>query len=272
MSNALVSITDLAVIFDTRHGEVRAVDGVSLRIAPGERVSLLGESGCGKTVLALTLLGLLPRNARVSGSVIIDGIELAITSRRACGNIVSLCWSNAERFFDPVMRVGAQIVEAYTVHHPGQQRIGREKALSLLESLGFQEPVSVFRAYPCQLSGGMNQRAMIAMSMINGPRVLVVDEPTRGLDDQSRERVISSIANLEGVTLLLITHDVDCALRLTSASYIMRKGVFIDRIATANGLTGISNPYTERLVRSCPNLWEGNDPGTVMGESIARRA
>ena len=256
MSGDLVSITDLSVVFATRHGEVRAVDGISFDIREGEKMAILGESGCGKSVLALSLLGILPRNACVRGKVSIDGRETAGAARDMCGKTVSMCWSNAEKFFNPVMRVGEQIVEAFLAHHPGQRRMGRQKALEIMGSLGFHDPATVYKSYPYQLSGGMNQRAMIAMSIINSPRLLIVDEPTRGLDDSSRERVIDAIGCLKGVTLMLITHDVDCALRLATQAYIMRRGVFIDRISIQEQTGKYDNPYTSLLVGSCPHLWE----------------
>ena len=265
MTGGKITITNLSVVFDTRQGEVRAVDGVNINAAPGERAALLGESGCGKSVLALAMLNLLPSNARITGSVLIDGVDVTDPgeAHRIRGRIVSLCWSNAERFFNPVLTVGDQIVEAFTAHHPGEKQTGREKALLLLDRLGFVSPAKVMSSYPFQLSGGMNQRAMIAMSLINDPAVLIVDEPTRGLDDTNRDHVIEAVKSLENVTLLLITHDVDCALQCTETTYIMKSGVIVDSGLSPELLLNPVHPYTRRLVRSCPHFWDEDVSGQV---------
>jgi len=260
-----VSIQHLSVTFDTPHGAVKAVDDVTLTINPGERSALLGESGCGKSVLALAMMQLLPRNARIEGGITVgdrDIIEHGMDNTDR-GSLVSLCWSNAERFFNPVMTIGDQIIEAYTIHHPGERPIAEEKAMNLLTMLGFDDPLPVFASYPFQLSGGMNQRAMIAMSIINDPAVLLVDEPTRGLDDTNRERVMTALDTLDEVTLLLITHDVDCAIRGSQTAFIMRNGAIVDSGETGNILVSPYHPYTKQLVRSCPHFWGENLPLTA---------
>lgn len=246
-------LDNVSVTFDAVHGAVHAVKDVSLALPDGSRNSLLGESGCGKSVLALALLNLLPNNAHVTGTVSIDGMD--VTDKEQAkglrGKTVSLCWSNAERFFNPVIPVGRQIVEAYTTHNPGKTHEGRERTMDMLERLGFDDPAEIFRSYPFQLSGGMNQRAMIAMSVINKPSLLVVDEPTRGLDDSSRERVIAALEHLDEVTLLLITHDVTCARRLTETAYIMKDGSIIDEGPAEQILSDPIHPYTRKLVKAC---------------------
>lgn len=253
----MLAIDDLSVRFDTRKGPVAAVDHVSLTISPGARMALLGESGCGKSVLALSVLRLLPINARVTGTVTWEGADLTDTSvaQSLRGDVIAMCWSNAQRFFNPLMTVGDQIIEAYRIHNKGSAREGLEKTASILTRLGFDDPRRVMTSYPFQLSGGMNQRAMIAMSIVNDPEMLIVDEPTRGLDDESRDRVIESLAGLEGIALLLITHDIECARTLTGESLIMKSGSIIDRGPTGDVLTESGHPYTRQLVMSCPRHW-----------------
>jgi ABC-type dipeptide/oligopeptide/nickel transport system ATPase component len=226
-----LDLLDLSVQFDTSGGAVPAVDRASLTIKPGDRVALVGESGCGKTVLALAILGLLPRNARIDGAAAFGGRNLldAHTARSLRGREIAMCWSNAERFFNPVARIGRQIGEAYVQHHPGEQRQAREMTMSLLGDMGFMEPRRVYDSYPFQLSGGMNQRAMIAMSLINKPRLLLIDEPTRGLDDESRDSVLGCLLGIAGVSMLIITHDVGLVAQLAHRVYVMRAGKILDR-------------------------------------------
>jgi ABC-type dipeptide/oligopeptide/nickel transport system ATPase component len=225
-----LDLTDLSVRFETPSGSVPAVDGACLRVEAGERMALVGESGCGKSVLALAVLGLLPRNARCSGTATFDGRDLLDprTARSLRGSEIAMCWSNAERFFDPVIRVGRQIGEAYLQYHRGEKRIAHEKALVLLRKMGFAGPERIYNAYPSQISGGMNQRAMIAMSLINQPRLLLVDEPTRGLDDESRDRVVECLLGIGETSMLLITHDMDLVHQVAHGVYLMHEGKILD--------------------------------------------
>jgi ABC-type dipeptide/oligopeptide/nickel transport system ATPase component len=245
----ILEIANLVVGFDAPSGEVAAVRGVSFSIAAGERLALMGESGCGKSVLALAVLGLLPGTARTTGSVLFEGRE--ILSNRAVlglrGRAMAVCWSNAERFFDPVMTVGEQIAEAYSIHHPGQKRQAAELALSLLKRLGFDDPRKIYGRFPFQLSGGMNQRAMIAMSLMNSPRLLFVDEPTRGLDDRNRDLLIETLRDIRETAMIIITHDVEMASRTAARFLIMKSGKIVDCGAFPGGLIGSEHPYTRQL-------------------------
>lgn len=248
----ILRVKDLSVGFKTRTGFVPAVNRVSLTIQAGERVALVGESGCGKTVLALTLLGLLPRNAQVEGSASLGSSDLlcarVAASRR--GREVAMCWSNAERYFNPVATIGAQIDEAYALHHPGRAREARRRTLSLLRNVGFEDPEWICRSYPFQLSGGMNQRAMIAMSLINSPRLLLVDEPTRGLDDENRERVIRCLLGVPGASMLVITHDMNLVERIAQRVHFMRAGEILDGGPVPEALRSPGHPYAEELVKA----------------------
>jgi ABC-type glutathione transport system ATPase component len=218
------------------------VNGVSLTVARGQRVALMGESGCGKTVLALSLLGLLPQTARVEGAACFNGRNLldAAVARSLRGREIAMCWSNAERYFNPVKRIGAQIDEAYSLHHPGKALQARERTLELLRKMGFEDPRRAYNSYPSKLSGGMNQRAMIAMSLINSPSLLLVDEPTRGLDDANRDRVLRRLADLAGVSMLIITHDMGLVEQLAQQVHFMRAGEFLHP----------DHPYARELVRA----------------------
>jgi ABC-type dipeptide/oligopeptide/nickel transport system ATPase component len=247
-----LKLQELSVWFDNPGDPIRAVDRVSLSIGPGDRTALVGESGCGKTVLALALLGLLPRNARTSGTAAFGDRDLLepSTARSLRGREIGMCWSNAERFFNPVIRVGRQIREAYLRHHPDEGRQAKDKAMGLLREMGFAEPGRVYDAYPFQLSGGMNQRAMIAMSVINRPRLLLVDEPTRGLDDESRDRVLSCLLGLSGVSILAITHDISVVRQLADRVCFMREGRILDGGPCPAALDASLHPYVRLLVQA----------------------
>jgi ABC-type dipeptide/oligopeptide/nickel transport system ATPase component len=245
-------LQDLSVSFDSTRDIVRAVDRVSMSIGPGERTALVGESGCGKTVLALALLGLLPRNARIAGTATLGDQNLLepATARSLRGKRIGMCWSNAERFFNPLIRVGRQISEAYLQHHPGERKQAKSRALGRLEEMGFADPNRVYDAYPFQLSGGMNQRAMIAMSLMNQPQLLLVDEPTRGLDDESRDLVVECLSGINGISILLITHDIDLTRHFTRSVYVMRNGAIVDSGACPAVLDDPAHPYVRLLMEA----------------------
>jgi ABC-type dipeptide/oligopeptide/nickel transport system ATPase component len=245
-------VRDLAVTFKTPAGDVRAIDGLSLIIQTGERVALVGESGCGKTVLALSLVGLLPRNAHVAGTAVFDGEDLIHTNaaRRIRGQKISICWSNAERFFNPVLPVGKQICEAYVQHHPQDRSHAEQKADALLKEMGFADSKLIRNSYPFQLSGGMNQRAMLAMSAINDPELLLVDEPTRGLDDESRESVVQCLRRIHQGSMLIITHDMRLVTELAHRVYFMKEGKILAHGPCPQALSNPGHPYAELMIQS----------------------
>lgn len=240
----MLEVANLSVTFVTQHGEVPAVVDASLLVQPEDRIALVGESGCGKSVLALAVLGLLPRNARVSGEAYFNGRSLFDRGLAAAlrGREIAMCWSNAEHYFNPVIPVGWQIAEAYLQHHPGERRQARQQALELLRRMGFSDPARVFEAYPSQLSGGMNQRAMIAMSLINQPGLLLIDEPTRGLDDESRDRVVECLLDIFGVSMLVITHDMELVRQIAHGVCFMRAGRILDPCDCAAALQRDAGP------------------------------
>lgn len=247
-----LNVKELSVGFQTRTGLVPAVRRVSLSIKPGERAALVGESGCGKTVLALALLGLLPRNAQLGGVALLGGSSLLDPKVAASlrGREIAMCWSNAERFFNPVVPIGAQLDEAYALHRRDLAGAARERTLALLGDVGFRDPERICGSFPFQLSGGMNQRAMIAMSLMNSPRLLLVDEPTRGLDDENRERVIRCLLSVSGASMLVITHDMGLVERLAHRVYFMRAGEILDHGPIPEVLREPGHPYAEELVRA----------------------
>jgi len=247
-----LEIRNLSVNFHGAGLGLQVVRGVCLRLPPGQRASLVGESGCGKTVLAMALLGLLPQNARISGEAFFGDWNLLDppATARLRGKEIAICWSNAERYFNPVLPVGPQIAEAYLQHHPGRRREARQRTLELLQGMGFADPLRVWKARPFQLSGGMNQRAMIAMSVINEPRLLFVDEPTRGLDDDNWERVVDCLLRLNGMSLFIITHDLRLVRRAGGWLYFMRGGRLVAGGSCPDLLNHPPPGYVSDLVRS----------------------
>ncbi|MCE5250527.1 ABC transporter ATP-binding protein [bacterium] len=248
----MLEVTDLSVSFVMKNETVRAVSSVSFALGYGDKTAVIGESGCGKTVLALAMLNLLPQTARVDGSIRFNGKELTLESeaRTVRGRDIGMSWSNAENYFNPIYTVGEQISEAYRIHHPSRKKEAREKTLSLMEKLNFPQPDKVFRSYPHQLSGGMNQRAMIAMSLINDPSLVIIDEPTRGLDDRNREMVMDTIHSLGNISIFLITHDLYLAERISNFIMVMRQGIILETAAKEAFFSCPHHPYSIDLLHS----------------------
>jgi ABC-type dipeptide/oligopeptide/nickel transport system ATPase component len=247
-----LDVHNLTVTFETPAGKVRAIDELSLSIKRGERVALVGESGCGKTVLALSLVGLLPRNSRVSGTAEFDGMDLINIdfARKVRGQRIAICWSNAERFFNPVLPVGKQIGEAYLQHHPLEKAHAEKRTNSLLAEMGFADPLIIRNSYPFQLSGGMNQRAMLAMSVMNSPELLLVDEPTRGLDDDSRDSVVQCLHRIHEGSMLIITHDMRLVMEFAHRVYFMKEGKILTEGPCPQALKQPGHPYAELMIQS----------------------
>jgi len=198
------------------------------------------------------VLGLLPRNARIEGAVSLGSFNLLGPKVAASlrGREIAMCWSNAERYFNPVLPLGAQMDEAYALHHRCPPAAARERTLSLLREVGFDDAERICTSYPFQLSGGMNQRAMIAMSLMNSPRLLLVDEPTRGLDDENRERVIQCLLGVTGASMLIITHDINLVKRTAHRVYFMCAGEILFDGPVPATLRNPGHPYAEQLLRA----------------------
>ena len=246
----MLKLHDLSVSFIMKSEIVRAVESVSLTLDRGERLAVIGESGCGKTVLALAILNLLPRTASLEGTIQFMGKDLTRESEANSlrGGEIGMCWSNAENYFNPLYTVGAQIAETYSLHHPGKKKEARDTAFSLMRKLNFSNPDTVFRSYPHQLSGGMNQRAMIAMSLVNNPSMVIIDEPTRGLDDHNREMVVETIHSMDDIAIFLITHDMALAESVAHTIMVMRRGIILEKATRAEFFSNPRHPYSAELV------------------------
>lgn len=258
----LLSIRALSVEFDTRHGTVHALDRLSLDIAPGEIIGIIGESGSGKSVTAHAVMGILDRAARITGGeVLFQGENLLEMGRRARdgwrGRGASIIFQNPRAALNPIRAVGDQIADVVARHSSLSRRAIRARVLELLRHVRIPDPERRARAYPFQLSGGLCQRIGIAMALACAPRLLIADEPTTGLDVTTQAAIMALIrerARDAGTAVALITHDVALAAGNCDRLAIMHAGHVVEVAPTAAILARPRHPYTAGLLRSVPSL------------------
>ncbi|MEJ5360043.1 MAG: ABC transporter ATP-binding protein [Desulfobacterales bacterium] len=277
MSEAVLSISGLRTQFRTRRGPVTAVDGLDLDLPAGETFGLVGESGCGKSVTALSILRLLPRPAGriVAGRILFEGGDLLALSesamRRIRGNRISMIFQEPMTSLNPVYPVGFQIEEVLRKHRGLSPRAARAEAESLLALVGMPDPAARLDHYPHQLSGGMRQRAMIAIALACRPALMIADEPTTALDVTIQAQILELISRLQaeiGMSVLLITHDLGVVAETCRAAAVMYAGRIVERAAVARLFARPAHPYTVGLFRSLPRaVGRGGKlvpiPGTV---------
>ncbi|MBM3524436.1 MAG: ABC transporter ATP-binding protein, partial [Alphaproteobacteria bacterium] len=260
---ALLAVDDLRTRFDTRRGPVTAVDGVSFAIAQGEILALLGESGCGKSVTALSIMGLIPPQAGgiVGGRVRFKGRDLATlgdAERRALrGGAIAMIFQEPLSALNPVLTIGRQIAETLVAHGKAGRRKARAEAVRLLREVGIAEPERRAEAYPHELSGGMCQRAMIAMAMACDPELLIADEPTTALDVTIQKQILHLVHELRarrGTAVLLITHDMGVVAENADRVAVMYAGRIVETARVATLFAGPAHPYTRGLLDSMPDV------------------
>ena len=275
----ILSVYGLTVGLPTPMGWVRPVNEVSLRIGKGESLGLVGESGSGKTMLSLALMGLLPTGARVSGEAMLGGgdapaknlVKLQAAEWRGVrGGEIAMVFQEPMTSLNPVMRIGAQIEEAIRAHEPQIHGIVLQRRLmSALEHASVPEPEVRARQFPHQLSGGLRQRAMIAMALAGRPKLLIADEPTTALDVTVQQQILELLDRLRRemeLGLLFITHDLGVVAKVADHIAVMYAGRIIEEGATADVLTSPKHPYTQGLLAASPTLLRGKltpIPGTV---------
>ena len=262
-ADPVLRVEDLRVAFDTREGLVQAVDGVSWEVAPGRTLGIVGESGSGKTVAATTAMGLTrgPRT-RVSGRALLAGEDLLSASaerlRTLRGDALAMVFQDPLSALHPLMRVGAQIAEAVRAHRPDVSRAAaRARAVELLEHVAIPNARTRANAYPHELSGGMRQRAMIAMALANEPRVLIADEPTTALDVTVQRQILMLLRGLRdelGMAMVLITHDLGVVAETADEVAVMYAGRIVEQAPTAQLFAAPQHPYTWGLLRSMPRI------------------
>ena len=259
---ALLEIRDLHVSFRTRDGVVRAVDGVSTSLGRGETLGVVGESGSGKSVTALTVMGLtrLP-NAVVGGQVLLDGLDLlelpSDRLRSVRGKRVAMIFQDPLSSLHPLYKVGWQIEEAILAHERVSHRAARRRAIDALAAVEMPNPSDIVESYPHQLSGGMRQRAMIAMALVLNPDVLIADEPTTALDVTVQAQILELIRDLQrefGTAVVLITHDLGVIAETADEVAVMYAGRIVEQGRLETILDAPEHPYTWGLLQSIPRL------------------
>jgi peptide/nickel transport system ATP-binding protein len=274
----MLSIRGLQVAFTDDRGFPRnVVNDLSFEVGDGERVALIGESGSGKTLTALSIPGLLPAGAIVNGGIRFQGRELASLSegerRQLCGGRIGVVFQDALSAFNPVRTIGSLLVESARRHARLTRTKARQRAAALLGDLGVPSPERRLAAYPHELSGGQRQRCMIALAMINDPPLLIADEPTTSLDATVQAQILDLLdARSQGRTLLFITHDLNAAVRLCDRALLMKDGEIVEEGVLPGLLETPASDYGRALVASAPRNWTAAKlrgmPATV-GEGTA---
>ena len=268
----LLAVENLSTAFDTEGGRVTVVDQVSFEIDAGETLGLVGESGCGKSVTALSIMGLLPKPAgrTVGGRIAFRGEDLGNVPverlQQIRGNRIAMIFQEPMTALNPVQRVGRQLSEAYTLHAPDASAgEARGHALELLDQVGIPAPERRLSEYPHQLSGGMRQRVMIAMALASRPDLLIADEPTTALDVTIQAQILELLRGLQqetGMAILFITHDLGVIAELCSRVVVMYAGRIAEQASATALFANPRHPYTRGLLKSIPRLED--DPKTVL--------
>src|SRR5436190_4368383 len=273
----LLEIKNLALDFLVGDASLRAVDGVSLTIEAGETVCLVGESGCGKSVTALSIARLVPTPpARyVAGEILLNGRDvLKLSKAELCGirgGVVSYVFQEPGASLNPVFRVGAQIKEALKLHKP--DKATDAEAVRVLKVVGIPAPESRLKDYPFQMSGGMQQRVMIAMALASEPKLLVADEPTTALDVTIQAQILELLRDLQqrlGMAILLITHNLGIVGDMAERVAVMYAGQLVELAPARELLRRPLHPYTKALMASVPKLQGNHDRLTAISGNVPR--
>ena len=262
--SALLEVRGLRAGFDTDTGYVEVLDGVSFELASGETLGLVGESGCGKSVSALSIMNLLPKPAGkiTAGSIEFHNRDLVVLPQEEMhdvrGNRISMIFQEPMTALNPVHRIGNQIVEAVKLHDPDLPKTNaRQRALEMLERVGIPAPDQRLKEYPHQLSGGMRQRVMIAMALAMQPDLLIADEPTTALDVTIQAQILDLLREMQresGMAILFITHDLGVIAELCDRVTVMYAGCVVEQASVSQLFSSPRHPYTQGLLRSIPIL------------------
>ena len=265
----LLEVTQLQVRLATQRGPANAVSGVSFSLQRGETLGLIGESGCGKSITAMALMGLLPEKALVSGSIRFDNQELVgqddSTLGHLRGNRIGMIFQEPMTALNPVHTIGHQVAEPLRLHRGTSASAARQQAIALLDRVGIPDAARRFDAYPHQFSGGQRQRITIAMALACGPDLLIADEPTTALDVTVQEQILDLISDLvqeRGMALLLISHDLGVIAQNVSRMMVMYGGTIVESGPTQAVFSNMAHPYTQGLFGARPRL------GTARGARL----
>jgi peptide/nickel transport system ATP-binding protein len=263
MTEPLLRVEDLRVQFPSEDGVVRAVDGISYDVHAGRTLGIVGESGSGKTVSSLSTLGLTRRQgASVSGRILFGGQDLVALPeeqlRRIRGNDIAMIFQDPLSSLHPLYKIGRQLMEAVRAHRDTSKQQARERAIELLELVGIPDPGRRVDAYPHEFSGGMRQRAMIAMALANEPKLLIADEPTTALDVTVQAQILALMERLQrelGMAIVIITHDLGVVAGMADEIAVMYAGRIVEKASAARIFAGPQHPYTWGLLKSIPRLY-----------------
>ena len=257
---SILEVENLTTQFPTASGPVPVVDGLHLTIDRGEVVALVGESGCGKSLTALSLLRLVPKPGRImTGTITLEGRSLLGLSvpemRQIRGSEISMIFQEPMTSLNPVVTVGTQVVEAIRLHEPVGIGEARQRTVEMFQRVGIPDPSSRLNAYPHQLSGGLKQRVMIAMALSSKPKLLIADEPTTALDVTIQAQILQLLRELQstaGMSVLLITHDLGVVNELADRVAVMYAGKIVEIGPREEIFSHSTHPYTQGLLRSIP--------------------
>ena len=275
----VLQVTDLSVDFAVDKKWIPAAIDVSYDVHAGEVLAIVGESGSGKSVSSMALLGLLPKNARVTGSIKLQGHEMSDMSsarvREIRGNDIAMIFQEPMTALNPVYTIGAQIVEALRLHNMMSPAQAKDRALELLSMVELPDPVKAFNSYPHQLSGGQRQRAMIAQSLSNDPVLLIADEPTTALDVTVQAEILDLMRNLRDhlhSAVILITHDMGVVADLADRIAVMRRGLIVETGTAREIFSNPQHPYTQELLAAVPHLGAADSSGEEIDLTAALAA
>lgn len=279
---AILEVDELQIEFMTAGGVIRAVDGVSFHVDRGETVTIIGESGSGKSTTAMGLLRLLPEDlAKLSGTVLIDGKDV-ITDNRAArkmrGNGVALIPQDPMTALSPVTTIGKQLMQAILIRQPKLGKAAaRDEAIKLMNDVHIRTPEEQLEKFPHQLSGGMLQRVLIAMAFAAKPNLLVADEPTSALDVTVQASILDLLLELQeqtGIAILMITHDIGVARLVSDRIHVMKSGVFVESGGVEQVVNNPQAPYTQKLLAAVPQLgpWDESEASAGAGAGAGAQA
>lgn len=264
----VLELQDLSVQFHTGKEIVQAVRGVSLEVQEGEVLAIVGESGCGKSVLCKSVMKLLPQTAHIAGGrILVDGADITDYREREMeklrGNVFSMVFQDPMTSLNPTMKIGAQIAEAVRVHEPKIRKAELDgRVLELLGLVGIDRAKERMQQYPGQMSGGMRQRCVLAIALASNPRILFADEPTTALDVTIQAQIMALLRNLQkesGMSMILITHDIGLVASMADRVIVMYAGQIIEEAPVKELFAAPAHPYTKALLQTVPGIYDEKD-------------
>ena len=260
----LLTVRDLRVAFPTPRGELKAVDGICYSLAAKRTLGIVGESGSGKTISALSLLRLVPPQARMSGEILFEGRNIAAlddaTMEKLRGNRIAMVFQEPMTALNPVMTIGEQIAEAWVIHRGLSHEAAREAAVAMIDKVGSPDPARRADSYPHQLSGGQRQRAMIAMALACGPALLVADEPTTALDVTVQAQILDLVMRMQaefGMAIVFISHNLAVVSEIADDVAVMYAGRIVEMAPATEIFADPQHPYTRGLIETVPRIGHG---------------